>query len=147
VGVRLPVQAHPHCEIHRRQCQTAQVGEVGEFLPVSTHRPNRQNTGEKRHSHARSRGQRGATRKRREEAAGPSGCQKRPGGREQGEGEAQDSITISNQNRLIIAAFEIACTQLGVIAESLELGRRNSREPLCASAPTPRGRETDQAER
>jgi hypothetical protein len=39
VGVRLPDHVRSHCEIHRGQCQTAQVSEVGEFLPVSTHVP------------------------------------------------------------------------------------------------------------
>jgi hypothetical protein len=30
-GSRLPAQTHSHCEIHRRQHQPVQVGEVGEF--------------------------------------------------------------------------------------------------------------------
>jgi hypothetical protein len=77
VGAQASVQSRSYCEIHRRQCQTAQVGEVGEFLPVSTNGdPNRGNTGERSHSKARGGGERGATRKRREEA--------RPGGRGQG---------------------------------------------------------------
>jgi hypothetical protein len=35
-GVRLPVQTYSPSEIHRRQYQTVQVSEVGEFLLVST---------------------------------------------------------------------------------------------------------------
>jgi hypothetical protein len=77
VGAQASVQSRSSCENHRGQCQTAQVGEVGEFLPVSTHGdPNRRNTAKTSHSKARGGGERGATRKRREEA--------RPSGRGQG---------------------------------------------------------------
>jgi hypothetical protein len=67
-GGRLQVQTHSPCEIHRRQCQIAQVGEVGELLLDPPWKSNRGNTGGRSHSKDRGGGEREDTRKQREEA-------------------------------------------------------------------------------